>query len=39
MNYMFKSPTAMRSEFVNRHFKALKMIHGRNMNLETDRFD
>lgn len=36
MNYLFQSHAAMRSEFADRHFKALKMIHGRNMNLETE---
>lgn len=35
MNYLFKSHAAMRSEFADRHFKALKTTHGRNMNLET----
>lgn len=36
MNYMFKSHAAIRSDLADRHFKALKLIHGRNMNLETE---
>lgn len=36
MNYTFKSHAAVRSEFADRHFKALQIIHGRNMNLETE---
>lgn len=31
-----KSQAAMSSEFADRHFKVLKMIHGGNMNLDTE---
>lgn len=36
MNYIFKNHATMRSELADRHFKKLKMIHGKNMKLEID---